>query len=68
MPGALILEALGQATILLFRKSAPQTAFDDKLFLFGSAHARFRRPVVPGDALYLEVTVLKALASGGMVE
>lgn len=60
MPGVLILEALAQATALLTAKS------DDKLgqgnttfFLAGIDNARFKKQVVPGDQLRLEVTYLK---------
>src|SRR5688572_30304087 len=59
MPAALILEALGQATILLVRRSAelqaPGAPPDPQVYLFGSVHARMQRPVFPGDVLKLEV-------------
>jgi 3-hydroxyacyl-[acyl-carrier-protein] dehydratase len=72
MPAALILEALAQATIVLVRRSAEQAGGpppeDGKVFLFGSVHARMHRPVFPGDALKLEVRLLKAFADGGAAE
>lgn len=53
MPGVLIVEALAQAGGLLAIKSSPDLAAN-KLFLFsGIEKARFRRPVHPGDQLYL---------------
>ena len=58
MPGVLIIEALAQATGLL----AMQTATAAKgaiYYLVGVDKARFKRPVVPGDQLRLEVQVLK---------
>lgn len=57
MPGVLILEALAQAGAIAVL-SAP--ANKGKLALFGGVeHARFRRHVVPGDVLRLEVEVLR---------
>src|SRR5439155_24302363 len=57
MPGGLVIEALAQCgAILALREIADR---DQKLVLFtGIREARFRRPVVPGDALVLEVTAL----------
>jgi 3-hydroxyacyl-[acyl-carrier-protein] dehydratase len=57
MPGVLIVEAMAQAgaTLLLFELENR----DQKLVVFtGIERARFRRPVVPGDQLRIEVTVL----------
>ena len=55
MPGVLIIEALAQASGLLSLKSAGQQADDNTIFYFvGIDGARFKRPVVPGDALILE--------------
>jgi 3-hydroxyacyl-[acyl-carrier-protein] dehydratase len=58
MPGVLIIEALAQCgAILALREIADR---DQKLVLFtGIKEARFRRPVVPGDTLMLEVTALR---------
>ncbi|MES9995471.1 3-hydroxyacyl-ACP dehydratase FabZ [Desulfovibrio aminophilus] len=56
MPGVLILEALAQAGGL-FVMSHPDLALNGKLFLFASADkVKFRRPVVPGDQLFLHVS------------
>jgi 3-hydroxyacyl-[acyl-carrier-protein] dehydratase len=59
MPGVLILEAMAQAAgILVFRTL--QTTPDDKSVYYyaGIDNARFKRPVVPGDPLEVEVTIL----------
>lgn len=57
MPGVLIIEALAQAGAIAVL-SSPEYA--GKLALFGGVeHARFRRNVVPGDVLRLEVDVLR---------
>src|ERR1700694_4589315 len=56
MPGVLIVEAIAQAGgALLLTEVEDRT---DKLMVFtGIERARFRRPVVPGDQLRLEVEV-----------
>ena len=64
MPGVLIVEALAQAGALLV---APQVAFDparDAFFLMSVDKVKFRKPVVPGDVLMLEVAPLR---KGGAV-
>ncbi|HZS09782.1 MAG TPA: 3-hydroxyacyl-ACP dehydratase FabZ [Blastocatellia bacterium] len=58
MPGVLIIEALAQAGAVLLFREVPDR--DSKLLYFTSIEeARFRKPVVPGDQLRLEVEVLK---------
>jgi 3-hydroxyacyl-[acyl-carrier-protein] dehydratase len=57
MPGVLIIEALAQAGGALLLTEIPDR--DSKLMVFtGINDAKFRKPVVPGDQLRLEVTVL----------
>ena len=56
MPGVLMMEALAQvAAVLLFERenAAPNT----RAYLRGVNNAKFRRQVVPGDRLRLEVTL-----------
>ena len=60
MPGVLIMEALAQASALLW----VQESNPDALFYFaGMENVRFKRPVVPGDQLILE-TKLKRVIRG----
>ena len=59
MPGVLILEALAQAAALLAYKSIGADAAGRVTYLMGIDGARFRKPVVPGDRLQLEVEVVK---------
>jgi 3-hydroxyacyl-[acyl-carrier-protein] dehydratase len=57
MPGVLIVEAIAQAGGLLLLTEVPNR--DELLMVFtGIEKARFRRPVVPGDQLRIEVEVL----------
>jgi len=56
MPGVLILESLAQAGGLLVASSIPDE-MQDKIFLFtGVDKVRFRKPVFPGDRMYLHIT------------
>jgi beta-hydroxyacyl-ACP dehydratase FabZ len=58
MPGVLIIEALSQAGGLLAFKSIGETA-RPVVYLTGVDSAKFRKPVVPGDRLRIEVEVLR---------
>lgn len=58
MPGVLQIEALAQVGAILALREFPNR--DEKIpFFSGIENARFRRPVVPGDTLVLEVTALR---------
>lgn len=58
-PGVLILEAMAQATGVLAVKSYGKLK-EDELYYFASIDkARFKRPVLPGDQILLEVNFLK---------
>ncbi len=58
MPGVLMVEALAQAAALLAFKSIGLEG-PGLVYLMGIDSVRFRRPVVPGDRLDLEISVLK---------
>jgi 3-hydroxyacyl-[acyl-carrier-protein] dehydratase len=63
MPGVLILEALAQVGAVAVLK---MPEFAGKIILFASMDkVRFRRQVVPGDVLRLEVEVQKLRGSFG---
>ena len=58
MPGVLVVEAMAQAGGALLLTEIPDR--DSKLMVFtGIERAKFRRPVVPGDQLRIEVNVLQ---------
>ncbi len=62
MPGVLIIEALAQAAALFsFADAGAPNLASTKIayYLVGVDGARFRRPVVPGDQLRMEVTADK---------
>jgi len=58
MPGVLIIEAMAQMGGVLVFKSGGIVG-KTVMYLTGIDEAKFRRPVVPGDQLRLEIEVLK---------
>lgn len=67
MPGVLIVEAMAQAGGVLLLTEIEDR--ESKLVLFtGIERAKFRRPVVPGDQLRLEVTVTAWRGNAGRME
>ncbi|OHB87484.1 MAG: 3-hydroxyacyl-[acyl-carrier-protein] dehydratase FabZ [Planctomycetes bacterium RIFCSPHIGHO2_02_FULL_40_12] len=68
MPGVLIIEALAQASIILFKKSFDTEKDNDKVFLLASANVRFTKPVFPGDQLILEINTEKVISSAAIVK
>ena len=64
MPGVLILEAFAQAAILAML--AEEAARTDQIYYYlGIDDARFKKPVVPGDQLELEVSFDRAMRGIG---
>ena len=60
MPGVLIIEALAQTAGILSFKSMNEAADDNTLYFFvGIDNCRFKKPVVPGDVLNLNVSIEK---------
>ncbi len=57
MPGVLMIEAIAQAGGALLLTEIPDR--DTKLMVFtGIDNARFRKPIIPGDQVRIEVNVL----------
>jgi beta-hydroxyacyl-ACP dehydratase FabZ len=62
MPGVLIIESMAQVGAVLLLRSVGER--DNKLVLFTTIEqAKFRKPVVPGDQLRVEMQVLKRRAT-----
>ena len=60
MPGVLVVEAIAQVGgILMFNK---EENLNRSAFFFGIDNARFRKAIIPGDVLRLEVTVTRLKA------
>ncbi len=62
MPGVLLIEAMAQAGIILYRQKFP----NDKLLFLVSVKARFHVPVIPGDQLKIQVVPIKLLSKMGI--
>ena len=59
MPGVLIVEAMAQAAGVLALESMPAEKRGAPVFFMGLDKVKFRKPVVPGDQLVLEVQIIK---------
>ena len=59
MPGVLIVEAMGQAGGVLVNQSQSMESQGRLIYFMGFDKVRFRRPVVPGDQLIMELKMLK---------
>ena len=59
MPGVLILEGMAQVGGILAYYSLPEMIGKKLIYFAGIDKVRFRRPVVPGDQLIFEMTVIK---------
>jgi 3-hydroxyacyl-[acyl-carrier-protein] dehydratase len=58
MPGVLVIEALAQAAAILSFRTMGHKPDDKSVYYFvGIDEARFKRPVVPGDQLVLDVSI-----------
>jgi len=57
MPGVLVVEALAQTAGVLFFHSKPEMV-GRAFFFTGIDGVRFRRPIVPGDTIRLEINIL----------
>jgi 3-hydroxyacyl-[acyl-carrier-protein] dehydratase len=64
MPGVLILEALAQAGAIYACRLVDFDPAKQVIYFMALDKAKFRKPVVPGDTLHLEVVPLR---KGGVV-
>jgi 3-hydroxyacyl-[acyl-carrier-protein] dehydratase len=69
MPAVMILEAMAQATGIFALKSLDAVLTEKSVYYFvGVDKARFRRPVEPGDQLYIEVRLIRTTRAVWKVE
>ena len=66
MPGAAIIEAMAQTSIVLFAAGEKGLA-QNALYFLGSVKARFFHPVVPGDTLKIRAINVKILEHSAYV-
>ena len=63
MPGVLTIEAMAQAgAILSLLNRKPEEIKNALVYFMGIDEARFRRPIVPGDQMRIEIEVLRRKA------
>jgi len=67
-PGVIIIEALAQASIILYAALKPEIAARHPDYYLGKVEVKFLKPVKPGDQLVLEVKKEKAMANAGIVK
>ncbi|MBM3249890.1 MAG: 3-hydroxyacyl-ACP dehydratase FabZ [Candidatus Omnitrophica bacterium] len=67
MPGALIIEAMAQASIVLFYSGKSGLSGKNMSYYLGAVKMRFLQPVSPGDQLIIKVEPLKMLSNIGIV-
>ena len=66
MPGVMILEAMAQAAGVMVFSAMDRPQMEHSLYYYvGIDNARFKKPVVPGDVLELEVTFERSLRGIG---
>ena len=63
MPGVLILEAAAQAAGIMMKLTMAKAAANDLFVFAGADQVRFKRQVVPGDTLYIQVTKQQSRAT-----
>lgn len=68
MPGVIIIEAMAQASIVLYAVLKPHLAAKHPDYYLGKVEAKFKQPVRPGDRLILEVSAEKILDNAGIVK
>ena len=69
MPGTLIVEAIGQSASILFSKTTGTGARPGEFLVLGAINEmRFLVPVVPGNRLEMDITVLKFIEDFALIE
>ena len=68
MPGVLIIEALAQAGGLLTQLSHIGETDNRMFYMVKVESARFKKMVVPGDRLYLDVTIKRVIRNMAVYE
>ena len=67
MPGVLIIEAMAQASIMLFAGDKQEETGKKFSYYLGNVKIKFLRPVFPGDQIKITVEPVKLISTGGIV-
>lgn len=68
LPGVLIIEAMAQASIILYSISKPEIAKTDPNYYLGKVKSEFFSPVYPGDNLVIETNKVKFLDNSAIAD
>lgn len=68
MPGVLVIEAMAQASIIMFYSAQAPAENKKAAYYLGAVKVRFLSPLTPGDQLKVTVEPVKAISSGAVVE
>jgi beta-hydroxyacyl-ACP dehydratase FabZ len=68
MPGVLVIEAMAQASVILFSLDRPHIAETNPDYYLGKVKAEFLAPVHPGDRLILESNKIKFLDNAAITD
>ena len=68
VPGVIIIEAMAQASILLYASIKPGNIGKHPDYFLGKVDARFKKPVTAGDSLIIEIESEKVIDTGGIVK
>jgi len=66
MPGVLIVEAMAQAGCIYFYYSKNMQG-KNLIYYLAKVEAKFKKPVVPGDQIVIEVTTIKMMSKAGFL-
>ncbi|QQR70064.1 MAG: 3-hydroxyacyl-ACP dehydratase FabZ [Alphaproteobacteria bacterium] len=59
MPGVLVIEAMAQTAAVLVVDNLPEAQRRNFVYFMSIEEARFRKPIIPGDTLYIRVRKLR---------
>ena len=68
VPGVILIEAMAQASIILYSVAKPEIAKSNPEYYLGKVKAEFLYPVYPGDKLILETNRVKFLDNAAMTD
>lgn len=68
VPGVILIEAMAQASIILYSVAKPEIAKSNPEYYLGNVKAEFLCPAYPGDKLILETLKIKFLDYAAMTD
>jgi len=66
VPGVILIEAMAQASIILYAACKPEIAALKPDYYLGKVKSEFRQPVRPGEAVIMEIKGLKMVNNAGV--